>query len=57
MNRVVEVGVVRDEVAVPDVEGRTQHAKGIQQLDRRLHVLFDDLVELNDAVGRVRRHR
>jgi uncharacterized protein YgbK (DUF1537 family) len=57
VRRIVQVRVVGDEVAVADVEGGAQHAELVQELDRRLHVLFDYLVELDDAVGGMRRHR
>ena len=40
-----------------DVEGRAQHPELVEQLDRRPAVLAHGLVELDDAVRGVRRHR
>jgi hypothetical protein len=56
VHRIVQVRVVRDEIAVADIKGGAEYAELVQQLDRRLHVLFHDLVELDDAVGGMRRH-
>ena len=55
--RIIEVRVVGNQIAVADVQRWPQHADVIEQLDRRAHVLLHDLVELDDAVGGVGRHR
>src|SRR5262249_45245529 len=55
--RVVEIGIVSDEIAVADIERRPQQAKIVEKFYRGLHVLAHGVVKFEYTIGGVRRYR